>query len=124
MKDKVINYWHTSSYLRRSVIIYTAFSIMAIISKLLNDGLGFLSSMIVMGFLLAIVAVVTSVVYALVMGVKGQNAIKESFLAIFVLILFLFLISLISSPKKIVEEKNITDAVTHSVIEAPAVKNP
>ena len=126
MKDKILLFWNTSSYLRRSIILYSVFSILAIVSKLLNDSLGFLSSMIAIGFLISMIGVVASIVYALVMGINGKTVIKESFFAILVLILFLFLMSLIPSIEKkevLVEKKKTPESTIHHIIELPTPKN-
>lgn len=98
MKDKILLYWNSSSYLIRSVMIYTLFSVLAIISKLLGDNLGFLSSMIAMGFLMSLLGVIASMIYVFIMSMKKKVVYKEIFLALFVLILFLFLMSLVLPP--------------------------
>ncbi len=122
MKDKVLLYWNSSSYLIRSVMVYVFFSVFAIVSKLLGDKLGFFSSMIAIGFLISLLGVMASVAYALMMGMQKKIVFKEIFQAVFVIVLFLFLMNLVL-PKEIkedaVEEKNLSDTSIHNVVTLP-----
>jgi len=123
MKDKVFASWNKSSYLIRSIIIYTFFSVFAIISKLLDDKLGMFSSMVAIGFLLSMLGVVASILYALIMGIDKKNLFKEISLAVLVLLFFLFLMSLIP-PTKVKEDteakKKSSEVMVHNVIAPPA----
>ena len=125
MKDKILAYWNKSSYIMRSVLVYTFFSILAIISKLLDDNLGIFSSMVAIGFLVSMLSVIASVIYAFIMGKNKESIFNETFQAIFVVVLFLFLMSLILPPEvkeEIVEQKKVPQSTRHNVITAPVVE--
>ena len=121
MKDKILHYWNKSSYIIRSVIVYTFFSVLAIGSKLLDDKLGMVSSMVAIGFLVSMLSVVASVIYVLIMSTKRKIAFREIFLAVCVVILFLFLMNLIL-PTKIKEEKRVPEVMIHNVIDIPVAQ--
>ncbi|MFT5662473.1 MAG: hypothetical protein ACI9TV_003130 [Sulfurimonas sp.] len=106
MKDKILLYWNKSSYLIRSVTVYTLFSVLAIISKLLDDKLGMLSSIVAIGFLVSMLSVIASIVYSLVMSIHRKIVFKEIFQAMFAVLLFLFLMGLIVPVKEVVVEQH------------------
>ena len=123
MKDTVLLYWNKSSYLMRSVIVYTFFSLTAIISKLLDDNLGMLSSMIAIGFFVSMLSVVASVLYALLMGIQRKIPFKEIFQAVLVLLFFLSLMSSIlptEIKEDVVKQKSPSHSTIHNIMVLPS----
>ena len=125
MKDKILLYWNDSSYLKRSIMIYAMFSLLAIVSKLLDDSLGFISSMIAIGFLLSLISVFILIIYSLIMSTNKKGLLQESFIALVVAALSLFLMSLIEAPKvkETVIDKKIIKPSIHNVAILPPAKD-
>lgn len=103
MKDKVFNYWEQSSYRRRSLIAYIFFSLLAMFSRFFDDNLGMLSSMIAIGFVVAIGNVIVSICYILYLALIGKSKEKGSFSYIMIVALFLALVSLITPKEKSID---------------------
>ncbi len=124
MKDKVLNYWNGSSYRRRSLIVYIIFSILAIISRLLDDKLGMFSSMIAIGFLVALTNLIISIIYTLYLGLSEKNDEKGSVEYTIIVVIFLALVSFVSpkeekKEEEIISKTKIVKTNIHNVVAVP-----
>ena len=123
-KDKVLNYWNGSSYRRRSLIVYIIFSILAIISRLLDDKLGMFSSMIAIGFLVALTNLIISIIYTLYLGLSEKNDEKGSVEYTIIVVIFLALVSFVSpkeekKEEEIISKTKIVKTNIHNVVAVP-----